>query len=124
MKTGWMMATKAKSAEGGVKSSHTPKDNVMRPSEALKIHRASLLSIAAARGIHNVRVFGSVLRGDDTDRSDIDLLVDVPDDATLLDMVSFQRALEAEIGVSVDVLTPDDLPARFRNSVLAEAKPL
>jgi predicted nucleotidyltransferase len=75
-------------------------------------------------GMRNVRVFGSVLHGDDREGSDIDLLVDVPDGATLLDMVALERAIEAEIGISVDVLTADDLPTRFRNIVLSEARPL
>ena len=96
----------------------------MKPSEALSLHRDSVLSIATGMGMRNVRVFGSVLHGDDQEGSDIDLLVDVPDGATLLDMVALQRAIEAEIGISVDVLTADDLPTRFRNIVLSEARPL
>ena len=75
-------------------------------------------------GMANVRVFGSVLHGCDTGDSDIDLLVDAPDNATLLDMVALQNAIESQLGCSVDVLTADDLPARFRESVLAEAQSL
>jgi predicted nucleotidyltransferase len=75
-------------------------------------------------GMSNVRVFGSVLHDEDGEDSDVDLLVDAPDNATLLDMVAFQSALEAKLGLSIDVLTTGDLPARFRTEVLKEARPL
>ncbi len=96
----------------------------MRPSETLRANRSVVLSIAAQMGMGNVRVFGSVLHDRDTDGSDIDLLVDAPDNATLLDMVALQNAIESRLGCSVDVLTADDLPVRFRDSVLAEARAL
>lgn len=96
----------------------------MRPSEALQNHRDAVLQIAANNGAQNVRVFGSVLHGEDTEASDVDLLVDVPRGTTLLDMVRLHNAIEQELGVSVDVLTAGDLPVKFRNQVLQEAKPL
>ena len=96
----------------------------MRPSQKLYSHRDSVLSIAAKMGMSNVRVFGSIARGEDTNNSDVDLLVDAPDDATLLDMVKLKHALELEIGTQVDVLTPDDLPSRSKITVLQEAVPL
>jgi uncharacterized protein len=96
----------------------------MRPSEALRAHRRAVLEIAARLGAHNVRVFGSVLHEEDSESSDVDLLVDVPRGTTLLDMVRLQNAIEEELGVSVDVLTALDLPVTFRDRVLQEAKPL
>lgn len=96
----------------------------MKPSESLSRHRDAVLAIAASIGARNVRVFGSVLHGHDTDDSDLDLLVDVPKGTTLLNMVRLQSALESALGVSVDVLTAGDLPAKFRNRVLEEARPL
>lgn len=96
----------------------------MKPSEALRNHRAAVLAIAASNGAGNVRVFGSVLHGQDTEGGDVDLLVDVPKGTTLLDMVRLQRAIEKELGVATDVLTASDLPQKFRNRVLAEARPL
>ena len=96
----------------------------MRPSQILQNHRAAVLQIAAGLGARNVRVFGSVLHGEDTENSDIDLLVDVPPDATLLDMVRLQNAIQKELDVSVDVLTVMDLPATFRDKVVREARPL
>lgn len=96
----------------------------MKPSEALQKHREAVLAIAASNGAGNVRVFGSVLHGQDTEGSDVDLLVDVPKGTTLLDMVRLQNAIAKELGVATDVLTAGDLPQKFRNQVLDEARPL
>ncbi|MEK8088673.1 nucleotidyltransferase family protein [Thermithiobacillus plumbiphilus] len=96
----------------------------MKPSEALKNHREAVLQIAAGLGARNVRVFGSVLYGKYTDSSDVDLLVDVPRGTTLIDMVRLQNAIQKELGVPVDVLTPLDLSPRFRDQVIQEARPL
>ena len=96
----------------------------MKPSESLRNHREAVLGIASSIGARNVRVFGSVLHGEDTEKSDIDLLVDVPRGTTLLDMVRLQSAIEAELGFSVDILTADDLPSKIRDQVLLEARPL
>ena len=96
----------------------------MRPSESLRKHREAVLAITASIGADNIRVFGSVLHGDDTQGSDVDLLVDVPRGTTLLDMVRVQRAIEEELGVPVDLLTAGDLSPRFRDKVLQEARPL
>ena len=72
----------------------------------------------------NPRVFGSTLHGTDAEGSDLDLLVDALPDTTLFDLGGLQVELEELLGVSVDVLTPEDLPAHFRAKVLAEARPL
>jgi predicted nucleotidyltransferase len=72
----------------------------------------------------NPRVFGSVLHGTDRDGSDIDLLVDALPGATLFDLGGLQYELESLLGLHVDLLTPGDLPLKFRAKVLAEAKPL
>lgn len=96
----------------------------MKPSEILRIHREAVLAIARARNVDNVRVFGSVVHGKDGEGSDIDLLVDAPRGTTLLDMAQLQLDIEQQLGVTVDVLTADDLPPSFRYQVLAEARPL
>lgn len=96
----------------------------MKPSEVLQNHREAVLQIAARLGARNVRVFGSALHGEDTEDSDVDLLVDVPRGTTLLDMFHLQDAIENELGVSVDVLTSLDLPPKFRDQVIQEARPL
>ncbi|MEY4592040.1 MAG: hypothetical protein RIR18_935 [Pseudomonadota bacterium] len=72
----------------------------------------------------NPRVFGSVMRGTDTENSDLDLLVDPLPGVTLFDLGAIQIELEESLGVSVDVLTPKDLPESFRAQVLAEAAQL
>jgi predicted nucleotidyltransferase len=72
----------------------------------------------------NPRVFGSVLHGTDQDGSDIDLLVDALPGATLFDLGGLQDELESLLGIHVDVLTPTDLPPKFRAKVLAEAQPV
>jgi hypothetical protein len=70
----------------------------------------------------NPRVFGSILHGSDTDGSDLDLLVDPLPGTTLFDLGGMQVELETLLGVPVDVLTPGDLPIKFRAQVLAEAR--
>jgi hypothetical protein len=96
----------------------------MKPSATLHKHREAVLRITRHEGAQSVRVFGSVLHGEDEHGSDIDLLVDMPRGTTLLDMARLEAALEAELGVSVDVLTAGDLPPNFRDQVLEEATPL
>jgi hypothetical protein len=96
----------------------------MKPSETLQSHRNAVLDIAARNGAGNVRVFGSVLYGEDTETSDLDLLVDVPRGTTLLDLVRIQNAVREALGVPVDLLTAGDLPTKFRDQVLREARPI
>ena len=72
----------------------------------------------------NPRIFGSVLHGTDRDGSDIDLLVDALPGATLLDLGNLEEELKSLLGVDVDLLTPGDLPPKFRAKVLAEAQPV
>lgn len=96
----------------------------MRPSQALAQHRDAVCSAARRYRVHNLRVFGSVARNKDTDGSDLDLLVDPLPGTTLFDLGGLQDELEALMGLRVDVLTPKDLPPRFRDQVLAEARPV
>lgn len=72
----------------------------------------------------NPRVFGSALLGTDTEGSDLDLLVDALPRATLFDLGGLQAELEDLLGVSVDLLTPGDLPVKFRQQVLEQARPV
>jgi predicted nucleotidyltransferase len=96
----------------------------MKPSVALASRRDTVRELAGRFRTANIRVFGSVLHGDDTDGSDLDLLVDPLPGATLFDLGGFQEELEALLGVPVDLLTPGDLPEKFRARVLAEARPI
>lgn len=96
----------------------------MRPSQALQLHREAVRQIALQRHVQNIRVFGSVLRGEDTDDSDLDLLVDSTPETTLMDIGAIRYELRKLLGVPVDVLTPKALPDSFREQVLLEARPI
>jgi len=92
--------------------------------EMLKRSRAEILAIAARHGATNVRIFGSVLRGDDTAASDVDVLVDMAADRSLYDLVGLQQEVEAFLGRKTDVLTERGLNRHLKDRILAEATPL
>ena len=94
----------------------------MRPSIALQTHRDAIREIALSHRVKNVRVFGSVLHGDDTEDSDLDLLVDPTPETTMMDIGAIRYELKELLGLAVDVLTPRALPDKFRDSVLQEAE--
>jgi uncharacterized protein len=96
----------------------------VKPSAALQLQRAAIREAASRFRAANPRVFGSVLHGTDREGSDLDLLVDALPGATLFDLGGLQLELEELLGVSVDLLTPGDLPPKFRDRVLAEAAPV
>ena len=97
----------------------------MKPSVALEMHREAVrAAFQRYPTIANPRVFGSVLHGTDRDGSDLDLLVDALPGATLLDLGDLEEELKSLLGVDVDLLTPGDLPPKFRAKVLAEAQPI
>lgn len=96
----------------------------MKPSEALALNRAAIRHVVESHGGRNARVFGSVLRGQDTDSSDLDILIDPTPETTLMDLAAIQVELQRMLGVSVDVLTARALPDAFRSHVLAEALPI
>lgn len=96
----------------------------MRPSVVLDMKRSAVREATGRFRAANPRVFGSVLHGTDRDGSDLDLLVDALPGATLFDLGGLQDELETLLGVRVDLLTPADLPAKFRAKVLAEARPI
>ncbi|MBB3233222.1 nucleotidyltransferase family protein [Phyllobacterium endophyticum] len=95
----------------------------MRPSIALALKRTAVRETAGRFDkLANLRVFGSVLHGTDKDGSDLDLLVDTLPGTTLFDLGGLQDELEELLGVPVDLLTPGDLPPKFRIQVLSEAQ--
>ena len=94
----------------------------MRPSVALLNHRDAIRTIALRHRVTNVRVFGSVVHGDDTEGSDLDLLVEPTQETTMMDIAKIQLELSQLLPVAVDVLTPNGLPAKFRGQVIAEAR--
>ncbi|MDF3055739.1 MAG: polymerase [Gammaproteobacteria bacterium] len=96
----------------------------MRPSIVLDLNRSIVREMAGRFRATNPRIFGSVLHGTDRDGSDLDLLVDALPGATLFDLGGLQFELESLLGIHVDLLTPADLPPKFRAKVLAEAQPV
>jgi uncharacterized protein len=100
------------------------RSNEMKPSEALNAHREAIRHVVESHRASNARVFGSVIHGDDTESSDLDLLVDPTPDTSLMDIARIQNSLQKMLGVSVDVLTPKALPESFRDRILAEAVPV
>lgn len=96
----------------------------MRPSVLLESKRLAVREATRRYRAANPRVFGSVVHGRDTEGSDLDLLVDPLPGTTLFDLGGLQVELEEMLGVQVDVLTPGDLPPKFRDQVLAEALPV
>jgi predicted nucleotidyltransferase len=83
--------------------------------------RRAILETAARRGAHNVRVFDSVARGDDSDTSDIDLLVDLDDGVGLVALAGLNRELAELLRVDVDIVPARMLKPAIRDEVLAEA---
>ena len=96
----------------------------MKPSAALEVNRAAIRQAALRFNVANPRVFGSVVHGDDRDGSDLDILVDPLPGVTLFDLGGLQIELEEMLGVPVDLITPGDLPPRFRALVISEARPV
>lgn len=96
----------------------------MRPSVALEANRIAMQKAAHKFNTSNLRVFGSALRGVDREGSDLDLIVDPLPGATLFDLGGLQIELESLLGVRVDLLTPGDLPLKFRAEVLSQAQPV
>jgi predicted nucleotidyltransferase len=96
----------------------------MKPSLALASNRDAVRRVVAAHHASNARVFGSVIRGLDTEGSDLDILIDPTPETTLMDVAAIQVELERLLGVSVDVLTPRALPDTFRSVVISEAVPV
>jgi predicted nucleotidyltransferase len=96
----------------------------MKPSIALNLKRIAIREITSRYRASNPRVFGSVVHGTDRDGSDLDLLVDALPGATLFDLGGLQDELESLLGLHVDLLTPADLPQKFRSKVLSEAAPV
>lgn len=96
----------------------------VKPSEALASNRIAIRRVVASHRASNARVFGSVLRGQDTDISDLDILIDPTPETTLFDIGAIRHELGELLGIPVDVLTPNALPDNFRAEVLAQARPI
>ncbi len=96
----------------------------MKAMEMLIQRRDDILAVAEKRGAYNVRVFGSVARGEDDEDSDIDVLVDMEKGRSLLDLGGLLMDLRELLGCSVDVVTANGLRERIRDRVMRDAIPL
>ena len=92
--------------------------------ELRKSRRDDILRLAASYGAHNVRVFGSVARGDASEASDLDLLVELDPERTLMDLGGLLVDLQAMLTVRVDVATEEILRPKVRAQALRDAVPL
>ena len=87
-------------------------------------NREDILALAKKYGAYNIRVCGSVARGEDTSSSDIDLLVEMEQGRSLLSLGTFLMELQELLGCRVDILTEKGLKNRIRERVLKEAIPI
>jgi uncharacterized protein len=96
----------------------------MKPSEALTAHRSELRQLVSRYNVTRPRVYGSVLTGKDDEDSDLDLLVDATERTTLFTLAGLEHEAQRLLGVHVSVLTPKNLPVKFRDEVLQQTQPL
>lgn len=96
----------------------------MKPSVALDLHREAVRALVAAHKLANPRVFGSVAAGTDTEASDLDLLVDLTAGTSAFALFELSEAIEKQLGVPVDLVTPNSVSKFIRRHVLAAACPL
>ena len=92
--------------------------------ETLRAQRNELLRIAARHGVSDIRVFGSVARGEERDDSDVDFLVKIADGRSLFDLVRLYDDFEEALGQPVDIVTEGGVSPLLRDQIFAEAVPL
>ncbi len=90
----------------------------------VRTHRNELVAAAARHGASNLRIFGSVARGEDQSDSDVDLLVDLPEGVGLFALGRLRKELEQILGTKVDLIPAGDLKPTVRRDVEAEQVPL
>ncbi len=92
--------------------------------DLLKAKRETILELAARHGAHNVRVFGSVARGEAGPDSDVDLLIDLDRNRSLFDQLELKQEIEDLLGRKVDLVTEQSIYWLLRRRILKEAIPL
>jgi uncharacterized protein len=96
----------------------------MKIEELLQTHRKEILEVARKHGAYNLRVFGSVARGEENEQSDLDFLVEVGPTHSPWFPAGLVADLEDLLGIPVDVVTTDGLHWYIKEKVLEEARPL
>ncbi len=96
----------------------------MKPSLALSEHAGQVREVLARSGMRNPRIFGSAARGEDTDKSDLDLLVDAPPGTSLYDLARVETELEAILGCKVEVMTKGFLAPDIAERAEADQLPI
>jgi len=90
----------------------------------IRDRRSQILDLASYHKVNNVRLFGSVVRGEDTLESDIDFLVECDKECSLFDLISLKQALETMLGRNVDLVTPTSVHWTLEKSIVGEAQEL
>ncbi len=93
----------------------------MKTFDLLKKNRKAILEIALRHGAKEVRVFGSVVRGEDDENSDLDLLVSMAPDRNLYDLIGLQQDIEQLVGRKTDVITEKSINRHLKDAILQEA---
>lgn len=96
----------------------------MATAQAVREKRKEILKVAALHGAKNVRLFGSLARGEENADSDVDLLVDMEEGRSLLDLSHILLDVEELLGCPVHVVEPEALQWAIRESIIEEAVPL
>ena len=96
----------------------------MKPSLALSEHADRVREVLARFGLHNPRIFGSAARSEDTEKSDLDVLVDPSPDTSLYDLAGAETELESLLGCKVEVVTKGFLAPDIAERAEAEATPM
>lgn len=99
-------------------------NTIPRSTRLLGRARQIILPESREHGANNVRVFGSYARGTQRKTSDIDLLVEMDEGRTLLDLIALERSLGKRLGRRIDIITERSLSPHLRERILAEARPL
>lgn len=93
----------------------------MNIAEIIKMRREEILEIAKKYGAENVRIFGSVPRGEANSKSDLDLLIELKSGRTILDIIAIKQDVEDLIGLKVDVVTTNSISPYIKDEVLKKA---
>jgi predicted nucleotidyltransferase len=92
--------------------------------DVVKEKRESILQAASKHGIHNIRVFGSVVKLEDGPENELDLIVEIDKEKSLFDLIRFKHEVEDLLGIKVDVVTENSIHSSIKSAILAEAVPL